>query len=134
MNVMYQRSPRIKPELPEEKLEILRPPAEPSRPTFSIVTLIIPIVMTLVSIGFYIYMSMSGKMGNSNYMMFQMITISMMLMSYTLPFFLYLSNKRQYVRKQAERSQMYLGPIGEASSGDYREATRAASSDVCNSW
>ncbi|SDE64263.1 DNA segregation ATPase FtsK/SpoIIIE, S-DNA-T family [Paenibacillus sp. cl6col] len=111
MNVMYQRSPRIKPELPEEKLEILRPPAEPSRPTFSIVTLIIPIVMTLVSIGFYIYMSMSGKMGNSNYMMFQMITISMMLMSYTLPFFLYLSNKRQYVRKQAERSQMYLAQL-----------------------
>lgn len=111
MNVMYQRSPRIKPTLPKEKLEILRPPAEPTRPTFAIITMIIPIVMTLVSIGFYIYMSMSGKLGNSNYLMFQMITIVMMLTSYTLPFFTYLSNKKGYERKKFERSQMYRAQL-----------------------
>lgn len=139
MNVMYQRSPRIKPELPEEKLEILRPPAEPSRPTFSIVTIIIPIVMTLVSIGFYIYMSMSGKMGSSNYMMFQMITISMMLMSYTLPFFLYLSNKKAYQRKKEERSRMYMAQLEkhrlelEAKQEEQRAAMQAihGDPDVC---
>lgn len=107
MNVLYQRSPRIKPTLRRDKLEILRPPAEPTRPTFSIITIIIPIIMTLVSVGFYIYMSMSGKMGNSNYMMFQMLTIFMMLTSYTLPFFMYLNNKKVYERRKVERDRMY---------------------------
>ncbi len=87
MNVLYQRSPRLRPALREEKLEILRPPAEPSKPSFSIISILIPLMMTLVTIGFYVYMSKTGKMGNSNYLMFQMVTVVMMLTSYTIPFF-----------------------------------------------
>lgn len=107
MNVLYQRSPRLRPALREEKLEILRPPAEPSKPSFSIISILIPLMMTLVTIGFYVYMSKTGKMGNSNYLMFQMITVVMMLTSYTIPFFVYLSNKKEYKRKLEERDRMY---------------------------
>lgn len=107
MNVLYQRSPRIKPALQKEEMEILRPPSEPNKPSFSIISLIIPIVMTVVTIGFYVYMNMSGKMGRSNYMMFQMLSIFMMLTSYTLPFFMYLGNKKTYQQKLAERNLKY---------------------------
>ncbi|MDO7905722.1 type VII secretion protein EssC [Paenibacillus sp. JX-17] len=107
MKLMYQRSPRIRPVLKKEKLEILRPPAEPSKPTFSLISIIIPVIMTMGTLGFYIYMSRTGKTGNSNYMMFQMVTIFMMMTSYTLPFFVYLSNKKAFNQKKAERDRMY---------------------------
>ncbi|MEX3615812.1 type VII secretion protein EssC [Paenibacillus glucanolyticus] len=111
MNVLYQRSPRIRPALPNEEMEILRPPSEPSKPSFSMIAIIIPIIMTAVTVGFYVYMSMSGKMSNPNYMMFQMLSIFMMLTSYTLPFFMYLSNKKTYQIKLKERDQKYRAQL-----------------------
>ncbi|MGF7050472.1 hypothetical protein J2T13_005021 [Paenibacillus sp. DS2015] len=50
-------------------------------------------------------------MGNSNFIIFQMITIVMMLLSYILPFFIYIGNKKKYVVKVAEREQMYLAEL-----------------------
>lgn len=107
MNVLYQRSPRIKPALQIEEMEILRPPSEPNKPSFSMISIIIPIIMTLVTISFYIYMNLSGKMGNNPYMMFYFLSIFMMMTSYTLPFFMYLSNKKVYKQKLAERNLKY---------------------------
>lgn len=114
MNVLYQRSPRIKPALPQEEIEIYKPPSEPSKPTFSLISLIIPIVMTAATVGFYIYMNVSGKMGRNNPMVgFQMLFIFMMLTSYTLPFFMYLSNKKAYQAKLAERSEKYRAQLAQ---------------------
>ena len=107
MNILYQRSPRINPALKQAEMEILRPPAEPQKPSFSMISVIIPLVMTAITIGFYVYMSMSGKMGNSSYMTFYMLSIFMMMTSYTLPFFMYLSNKKTYQKKLAERNERY---------------------------
>ncbi|WP_442950388.1 hypothetical protein [Paenibacillus sp. DMB20] len=70
MNVLYQRSPRIKPALHMEEMEILRPPSEPNKPSFSLISIIIPVIMTAVTIGFYVYLNMSGKMGSNNYFFF----------------------------------------------------------------
>lgn len=109
MNVLYQRSPRIRPALPKEEMEILRPPTEPSKPSFSMIAIIIPVIMTAVTIGFYIYMSMSGKMGRGNN--FFILSIFMMLTSYTLPFFMYLSNKKTYEKKMAERNEKYRAQL-----------------------
>ncbi len=107
MNVLYQRSPRIKPTLKEENIEILRPQNEPSKPSFSLISILLPAVMTLFSIGFFIYMNLSGKMGNNNYIMFQMVSVMMMLTSYTIPFFVYLSNKKKYKEQLKERIRLY---------------------------
>lgn len=111
MNVLYQRSPRIKPALKEEQMEILRPPGEPTKPSFSMISIILPMVMTMGTVGFYIYMNLSGKMGNSNFIMFQMITTVMMLMSYILPFFIYIGNKKKYREQVSERNRMYLAEL-----------------------
>ncbi len=55
MNVLYQRSPRIRPTLKEGTVEILKPQNEPNKPSFSLVSILLPAVMTIFSIGFYIY-------------------------------------------------------------------------------
>ncbi|MBO2944181.1 type VII secretion protein EssC [Paenibacillus sp. F411] len=111
MNVLYQRSPRIKPALQQEDMEIFRPPTEPSKPSFSMISIIIPVIMTALMIAFYVYMNMSGRMGSGGFMMFQMIMIPMMLMSYTLPFFMYLSNKKVYRKRLEERDRMYRAQL-----------------------
>ncbi|MWV43426.1 type VII secretion protein EssC [Paenibacillus sp. HJL G12] len=112
MNVLYQRSPRIKPTLREENVEILRPQNEPSKPSFSLVSILLPAVMTIFSIGFYIYMNLSGKMGNNYYIMFQMVSVMMMLTSYTIPFFVYLGNKKKYKEQLKERVRLYHAELG----------------------
>lgn len=112
MNILYQRSPRMKEVLKKETVEILRPPVEPSKPTFSIVSIIIPIVMTAVTVSLYFYLSKTGKLGNSSFMIIQMVMMSMMLMTYTIPFFVYLSNKKEYKRKLEERDHIYRTELG----------------------
>lgn len=107
MNVLYQRSPRIRPTLKEGTVEILKPQNEPNKPSFSLVSILLPAVMTIFSIGFYIYMNLSGKMGNPNFIMFQMVSVMMMLTSYTIPFFVYLGNKKKYKEQLKERIRLY---------------------------
>ncbi|MEC0240407.1 type VII secretion protein EssC [Paenibacillus dokdonensis] len=107
MNVLYQRSPRIKPTLKEENIEILRPQNEPNKPSFSLISILLPAVMTIFSIGFYIYMNLTGKMGNPSFIMFQMVSVMMMLTSYTIPFFVYLGNKKKYKEQLKERIRLY---------------------------
>jgi DNA segregation ATPase FtsK/SpoIIIE, S-DNA-T family len=107
MSIYFQRSPRIKEEMPREVIEISEPPQKPTAPTFSYVQLIFPILMTCTTIGLYIYMISSGKMGNSNWYMFSIISSVMMAFSYILPFFTYLSNKKKYKQDLVERERKY---------------------------
>lgn len=111
MNVLYQRSPRMKEVLKKETLEILRPPMEPSKPSFSIISLIIPLVMTLATVGVYFYLSRTGRLGNSSFMTIQMVMMTVMLATYTIPFFVYLSNKKEYHKRLAEREEMYTSQL-----------------------
>lgn len=68
MSIIFQRSPRIKQDLPRQVVEISEPPNKPTEPTFSYVYLIFPIIMTLTTVGLYVYMSTSGKSYmNSNF-------------------------------------------------------------------
>lgn len=124
MNIMYQRSPRMKEVLKKETVEILRPPVEPNKPTFSLISIIIPIVMTAVTVSLYFYLSRSGKLGNSSFMTIQMVMMSMMLMTYTIPFFVYLGNKKDYKRKIEERDQMYRSELQKHREELVREAQR----------
>ncbi|MBA4543286.1 type VII secretion protein EssC [Thermoactinomyces daqus] len=108
MNILFQRSPRMKQDLPRTVVEIRQPPKKPQRPSFSYSSLIIPLVMTLGTIGLYLYMSSSGNgYSNPNFLVFQMVSTSMMTVSYTIPFFVYLSNKRKYKRALAQRTATY---------------------------
>jgi hypothetical protein len=120
--VLYQRSI-----LKEEQMENLKPLGESTKPSFSMISIILPIVINMVTVGFYIYMNLSGKMGNSNFIMFQIITTVMMLMSYIFPFFIYIGNKKKYVEKVSERNRMYLVELVK-----HREQLRAGTMNQVN--
>ncbi|MCM3782839.1 type VII secretion protein EssC [Neobacillus mesonae] len=124
MNVLYQRSPRMKEVLKKETLEILRPPIEPNKPSFSIISIIIPLVMTLATVGLYFYLSRTGRFANSSYMTIQMVMMTMMLATYTIPFFVYLSNKKEYHKRLAEREDMYKTQLAKHREELEREAER----------
>ncbi|WP_347243236.1 hypothetical protein, partial [Thermogutta sp.] len=48
---LFHRSPRTPPRFPAEEVEIQAPPARPSLPTLSAATVILPIVVTAVTLG-----------------------------------------------------------------------------------
>ncbi|SFX76129.1 DNA segregation ATPase FtsK/SpoIIIE, S-DNA-T family [Thermoactinomyces sp. DSM 45891] len=106
MNILFSRSPRIRKTLPQVVTELHKPPDKPTKPTFSMATLIAPIFMTVASIGLYIYMS-SSRQSNSNFMMFQMVMISVMAISYTIPFFVYQSQRKKYRQDLLKRERIY---------------------------
>lgn len=108
MSIIFQRSPRIKQDLPRQVVEISEPPNKPTEPTFSYVYLIFPIIMTLTTVGLYVYMSTSGKSYmNSNFFLFSIVSSLMMAFSYIIPFFVYLSQKKKYKAALVEREEKY---------------------------
>ncbi|MBA4600989.1 type VII secretion protein EssC [Thermoactinomyces mirandus] len=108
MSIIFQRSPRIKQDLPRQVVEISEPPNKPAKPTFSYVYLIFPIIITLTTVGLYVYMSTSGKFyANSTFFMFSIVSSMMMAFSYIIPFFVYLSHKKKYKAELAEREKKY---------------------------
>nr|WP_220186049.1 type VII secretion protein EssC [Paenactinomyces guangxiensis] len=109
---MFQRSPRLKQDLPRAVVEIHQPPQTPSPPNFSFVYLIVPIVMTAGTIGFYVYMNSSGNTSsNPNFFAYQMLFSLMMTLSYIIPFFVYLSQKRNYKKQLKEREEKYKASL-----------------------
>lgn len=88
-------------------IEINDPPRKPSPPTFSYITLIIPLIMTVGTISLYYYISTQSKFMNPMWMMFMMFSSTMMAVSYIVPFFVYLGNKRKYKKQLKEREDIY---------------------------
>ncbi|GAA4722600.1 type VII secretion protein EssC [Brevibacillus fulvus] len=104
----FQRSPRIKKQIPQKLIEVHSPPPHPVSPNFSVVSIIVPLIMTVVTISLYIYINTSmSRSSNPTYLYFQMISMGMMMVSYTIPFFVYLSNKRGYKKQLQERTKAY---------------------------
>lgn len=103
----FQRSPRLKRTLPKQTVEIHRPPLVPQPPAFSIISILIPIIITGISLFAYLYMGSRMNTGNKNFFVFQMIFMSTMIISYTVPVFTYLYNKRNYRRQTETRTIQY---------------------------
>ncbi|SDY39330.1 type VII secretion protein EssC [Thermoactinomyces sp. DSM 45892] len=107
MNILFSRSPRIRKELPEAVVDLQNPPSKPTEPTFSMATLIAPIIMTIVTIGLFIYISSSRQSNNSTFMIFQIVSSSMMAISYIIPFFTYQSQKKTHQKELQKRERIY---------------------------
>ncbi|XOS92950.1 hypothetical protein ACLMAB_04275 [Brevibacillus laterosporus] len=103
----FQRSPRLKRTLPKQTVEIHRPPLVPQPPAFSIISILIPIIITGISLFAYLYIGSRMNTGNKNFFVFQMIFMSAMIVSYTVPVFTYLYNKRNYRRQVETRTNQY---------------------------
>jgi len=108
VSIFFQRSPRMKQSFSRVVVEIHDPPRKPIPPTFSYVSLIIPIFMTVGTVALYWYISSQGsRFMNPMWFTFQLMSTVMMACSYVIPFFVYLSQKRKYKKQLIEREQMY---------------------------
>lgn len=107
----FQRSPRFRRTLPKQTVEIHRPPLVPHPPAFSVISILIPIVITGISLFAYFYIGSRINAGSKNFLVFQMISMSAMIISYTIPLFTYLYNKRNYRRQIETRANRYQAQL-----------------------
>ncbi|WP_166244904.1 type VII secretion protein EssC [Paenibacillus turpanensis] len=100
-----QRSPRIKKSVKRGTVDIHRPPNAPTKPTFSLLSLVFPLIITVGGVLAMVYFVPTK---NSNQIAYQMIFMAMMMTSYILPGIMHLSAKRQYRIAVEERKRSYL--------------------------
>lgn len=103
-----QRSPRIKKAIKRGSVEIKRPPHVPTKPTFSMLSLVFPLIITAGSIVAMVYLVPAS---NKNYLAYQMVFMATMMTSYLLPGLMYLSAKKQYRRDVENRKRSYLAQM-----------------------
>lgn len=107
VSVVYQRSPRIKPSLTEQNVELAPPLEEPIKPTFSPVYFMLPIVVTLLGAIMYAYLKMSGHIIGSTLIFIQMIILAVVVLACTVPVCIYLMNQHSYKVSNRERKHTY---------------------------
>ncbi|WP_242217341.1 type VII secretion protein EssC [Bacillus cereus group sp. BfR-BA-01380] len=106
----FQRSPRVKVDIPTGKVVIHDPPRMPEEPKFSIETVLLPAGMTILTMVLYFVVMKSTRM-NASYMPLMMISSIPMLGSYLFTTRGLFRKKKEY-RQMAEQLQTsYLEQI-----------------------
>lgn len=103
----FKRSPRLKLALPTGKIIVHRPKAEPMEPKFSFETMIIPIFLTLATVGVMFYLSKTMN-NNSTYAIFILAMSIPMLGSYIATILMFFRKKRLYREEVAQLHEDYL--------------------------
>ncbi|NQS92536.1 MAG: type VII secretion protein EssC, partial [Chloroflexi bacterium] len=99
----FKRSPRILPELPEGKVEIISPPSPPPEPSTSLTTILIPIGGFAISMAIMVTVNASGSgLGIS-----MLYSVPMMLGTGVVSLINYRSQRKKYKKEMAERQQNY---------------------------
>jgi S-DNA-T family DNA segregation ATPase FtsK/SpoIIIE len=107
----FTRSPRVKLALPTGKIVIHRPKAEPMEPKFSFETMIIPIFLTIATVGIMYYLSKTIY-NSAVYAIFVLAMSIPLLGSYIATIVLYFRRKKKY-RAEVERlHEEYLEQLG----------------------
>ncbi|UHA72074.1 type VII secretion protein EssC [Paenibacillus sp. 481] len=103
--ISYQRSPRVVPPIARTEVEIFKPSMAPPAPVFNTVMIVIPLLMTVAGAAAMFYFS--RRMQNSHFLVFQIISLATVAVSYTLPFFMYIQQKKQFRNQMTERERAY---------------------------
>lgn len=91
----FKRAPRLKLALPSGRIIVHRPKNEPTAPTFSIESMIIPIFLTLATVGIMYYISKT-MYNSASYAIFMMAMAIPMLGSYIATIVLYFKRKKAH--------------------------------------
>jgi len=102
---VFQRSPRLYPDLPQGEVEIPAPPPAPTPPSTSLTSVLLPAGATLV--GLAVMVAMGASSGGSNLGLSMAISLPIMLASYAVSFLNYKSQQDAYRRQVQEREQKY---------------------------
>lgn len=105
----FQRSPRLTLDFPKGEVEIPPPPATPSPPTASLITVLVPVFTTIIGVVLMYFVYSSYSYGGSHKTTLLMLgaTSVMMLGSYMATFYSYFAQKRQYQRSVNVRQEQY---------------------------
>ncbi|MNK02972.1 ESX-1 secretion system protein EccCa1 [compost metagenome] len=107
MSILYQRSPRIKKSIESAQTEILKPPDAPSRPVFSPLLFVWPSLLTVVTVGFIIYLNLTADKLSAHFTLYEGIAVIVVLLTYTLPFVIYWTKNRDCDQKLKDRELKY---------------------------
>lgn len=107
----YRRSPRIIKETTGEEIEIFRPPTLPQPPQLNIISIMVPVIVTVA--GGTAMMAYYQSRGNSHFIIVQMISLSMMIVSYFVPVLVFFQNKAKHRKKIRDQSKLYDDHLNE---------------------
>ncbi|UZJ78721.1 type VII secretion protein EssC [Fictibacillus sp. KU28468] len=91
----FKRSPRLKLAMPSGRMVVHRPKGEPAEPKFSFESMIIPIFLTLATVGIMYYISKT-MYNSASYAIFMMAMSIPMLGSYIATIILFFKKKKAY--------------------------------------
>jgi DNA segregation ATPase FtsK/SpoIIIE, S-DNA-T family len=99
---VFQRVPRSYLNPPEDKVEIQPPPQRPSEPSTSMITILLPVIGTVIMIGVML-VAFTGRN-----IIFMLAYMPVMLLSYVAAFINHTASKRKYREQTALRDSQYL--------------------------
>lgn len=101
----YQRSPRMHSDPGLAEIELHRPPAAPAELSFSYVSIVIPVAITAA--GAAAMFMLIPKTSGSSYVLLQLVSMSTIAGSYSIPFLMHLQNKKKFRKETQERTMKY---------------------------
>lgn len=106
----FQRSPRVKVDIPTGDVIIHDPPNISEEPKFSIETMLLPAMMTVLTLVLYFVMMKFMKM-NSSYMPLMMVSSIPMLGSYVITTMGHFRKKKEHRQMVEQLQTRYLEQI-----------------------
>lgn len=106
----FTRSPRVKLALPTGKIMVHRPKSEPMEPRFSFETMIIPIFLTIATVGIMYYLSKT-MYNSAAYAIFMLAMSIPMLGSYIATIILYFRRKKKHREEVVQLHEEYLAQL-----------------------
>lgn len=103
---LFQRSPRLFPAMPDDEVEIQSPPSIPSRPTSSLVAVLLPLGFMVLALG----LSVAFLATNASYLL---LSVPLMLGSGMVGIINYNSERKKYKLSLAEREDLYRAHLAE---------------------
>ena len=97
----FRRAPREYVALPQDTVKVQEPPAAPSQPSFSMLTILLPVVGTLLMLGVMLFAFRGGQA------LYMLAYAPIMLLSYAASYFSYRSARGKYQEAVAQRETGY---------------------------
>ena len=97
----FQRAPREYVALPQDTVMVQEPPAAPSQPSFSLLSILLPVVGTVIMLGVMLLVVGGGRA------IYMLAYMPVMLLTYVASYVKYRSDRRKYQEAVAQRETGY---------------------------
>jgi S-DNA-T family DNA segregation ATPase FtsK/SpoIIIE len=109
---LFSRSPRIHKSSPKDVIEILPPPAMPSKPATSLITIFVPVIGAWLSV-MITFLATTSLSPSARTPVYAFVSLPMVLLSAGLGFYNYFSAKKKFEEEKKLREKVYRNYIEE---------------------